>query len=306
MAVRKLFLSVGAMKAGTTFLFNVFSRHPELYFTPEKELHFFAQTGGLSADLRTPLVTSALGNLKARVFGPGDILSPEFRRHRLSMVMHNRFAKLQDADRLREIVRWYADRYLTNPIDDAWFDRVFEAAGDRYASDFSNYHALLGRDGWKHVKSLADEVKVIYTLRHPVSRLWSHVKFHYIQSGRRAALDSFDLAEMQDILREGAISCHARYGDIVESLMENLQDDQLKVIVFEDFMDDFIAGARQVETFLGIGEHHYRGVNPDRKANATEEIAIAEPIRALIVEAVTPQLEKLRRLGIDLPQSYWK
>ena len=36
-----LFLSAGAMKAGTTWLYRVLERHPELYFTPEKEIHYF-------------------------------------------------------------------------------------------------------------------------------------------------------------------------------------------------------------------------------------------------------------------------
>lgn len=34
-----LFLSIGAMKAGTTWLYAVLERHPALHFTPEKELH---------------------------------------------------------------------------------------------------------------------------------------------------------------------------------------------------------------------------------------------------------------------------
>ena len=38
---RNLFLSVGAMKAGTTWLYAVLERHPELYFCPEKEVHYF-------------------------------------------------------------------------------------------------------------------------------------------------------------------------------------------------------------------------------------------------------------------------
>jgi hypothetical protein len=36
-----LFLSIGAMKAGTTWLYAVLERHPALHFTPEKELHYF-------------------------------------------------------------------------------------------------------------------------------------------------------------------------------------------------------------------------------------------------------------------------
>jgi len=40
--INNLFLSVGAMKAGTTWLYKQLQYHPEIYFTPEKEIHYFA------------------------------------------------------------------------------------------------------------------------------------------------------------------------------------------------------------------------------------------------------------------------
>ena len=102
MPVENLFLSVGAMKAGTTFLFNALSRHPELYFTPEKELHYFAHTQKLSRPLQLPL-RPQLG-LGGRGLRPGDVLTHDFRRHRLAAVMHNRFSKIKDADVLRDML----------------------------------------------------------------------------------------------------------------------------------------------------------------------------------------------------------
>jgi hypothetical protein len=306
MPVQRLFLSVGAMKAATTFVFNVLTRHPGIYFTPEKELHYFAQNCGLSPELCQPLLRTPDPESLRIPFSPGDILSNEFRRHRLSMVMHNRYSRLTDAEAVREIVRWYADRYMTNPINDDWFDRVFAKAGDRYAADFSNYHALLGENGWRHAKEMCGELKVIYFLRHPVERLWSHIKFHHIQSGERSVLDNFTSDMLDDILGFGAISAHARYGDIVESLQANLTPQQLKVMAFETIRGDFFGGMGEIESFLGIASHSYAGVDPARKANSTEEIAIPADLRNRIADAVRPQLEKLTRLGVALPESYWQ
>ena len=39
--INRLFLGAGAMKAGTTWLYDLLNRHPQIYFTPEKELHYF-------------------------------------------------------------------------------------------------------------------------------------------------------------------------------------------------------------------------------------------------------------------------
>jgi hypothetical protein len=292
MPVKKLFLSVGAMKAGTTFLFNIFNSHPDLYFTPEKELHFFAHMNGLSDELHQAIVPKTL---PLPALG-GSILTPAFRRHRLSMVLHNRFAKLKDADRLREIVLWYADKYLADPIDDAWFDRAFEAAGDRYAADFSNYHALLPSTGWDHVRRMANELKVIYVVREPVARLWSHIKFHLIQAGQRDKLLALDTPELERILETGPISSHGRYGDIVAHLQRNLKPDQLKIVVFEDFIEKFPESAREVEIFLGIRAHDYSNFSASRKANATENLAIPPEMEARLKEVTRPQVRKLREL----------
>ena len=40
-AYPNLFLSIGAMKAGTTWLYAVLARHPALHFAMEKEIHYF-------------------------------------------------------------------------------------------------------------------------------------------------------------------------------------------------------------------------------------------------------------------------
>ena len=40
--MERLFLSIGAMKAGTTWLYSILERHPDIHFTPEKEIHFLA------------------------------------------------------------------------------------------------------------------------------------------------------------------------------------------------------------------------------------------------------------------------
>ncbi len=306
MPVKKLFLSVGAMKAATTFLYATLARHPGLYFTPEKELHYFAQADGLSKELRMPLTSRGLGLLKSRGSVKGEILSDDFRRHRLSMVMHNRYAKVQDADQLRDIVRWYADRYMANPINDDWFDRVFAAAGYRYACEFSNYHALLGANGWSHVRSVCDELRVIYTLRHPVSRMWSHIKFDFIQSGRRNELNDFGLPQLEKVLADVALSPHARYGDIVESMQKNLDSNQMKIIVFENFSRAHLQGLADIEQFLGIQPFDYSKVNIARKANSTENIPLRSDIAKRIMQVCLPQINKLKELGINLPENYWE
>lgn len=305
MPVNKLFLSVGSMKAGTTFLYNVFSKHPELYFTPEKELHFFAHANGLARKLQRPLSVNLINRLSSSINRKGSILSSDFRRHRLSMVMHNRFSKLNDAERLREIVKWYADKYLSSPVDDSWFERAFSETGEQYACDFSNYNALLPSSGWDHVKRMCSKLRVIYVLREPVSRLWSHIKFDLIQSGRKHELDDFGLDKLEEMLCATGISCHSRYGDIVQHLQKNLSTEQLKVIPFENFIEDFNASVREIEDFLEIEHFQYKHVDTSKKSNPSMDLKLPPELQERLSEVVRPEIRKLERLGIQLPENYY-
>ena len=283
MAVKKLFLSVGAMKAGTTFLFNALSRHPDIYFTPEKELHYFAHTQGLDGKLQQPLRPRA--DVIPVFVEPGRILTQNFRRHRLSAVMHNRFSKLQDANRLREIVKWYADRYLTDPVNEAWFDRVYADAGNRWAADFSNYNALLGDAGWRAVRRHAEELRVLYVMRDPVERLWSHLKFELLPAGRRDALVNGDMEAVETFLAS-ASSAHARYDRIIESLKCNLAPEELFIVKLEDVLADINGQLNRLAAFMGIRQIDYSGVDPTRKANKTEEIEIPQSVKSRLSDSL--------------------
>jgi hypothetical protein len=44
--IEKLFLSVGAMKAGTTWLYDKLKQHPDIHFSPQKEVHFLSHYYG--------------------------------------------------------------------------------------------------------------------------------------------------------------------------------------------------------------------------------------------------------------------
>lgn len=304
MPVDRLFLSVGAIKAGTTFLYLVFRQHPEIYFTPEKEVHFFAHTNGFDRRLHRPIIPSRRDLVRRAAIRRGTILSNDFRRHRLSQVLRYRYERVMDAAALRRNLQWYADRYLVNPVDDAWFERIYEDASDRYAADFSNYHALLPTAGWNHVKRMTRDLRVLYVLRDPIERLWSHIKFELIQSGRRERLDSLGVEDLNSILRASHVSAHARFGDVVEHLRRNLDERQLLIVTLEDFVGDFPRSAKEIERFLGVEEHRYQ-IDPSRKRNPTEPIPIPPNVHARLREVTHPQIEKLQRLGVHLPQGYF-
>jgi hypothetical protein len=305
MAIRKIFLSVGAMKAGTTFLYSALKDHPDLHFTPEKELHFFAEFGGLQGRLNKPLIPNLKDQLRRTFSDKREFLSKEFRIQRMRTVLKNRYRNVDKADKIYDAMLWYTEKYLSDPIDEKWYMSAYEGLGDRYACDFSNYNALLDDNSWSYIKSLADELKVIYILRHPVERLWSHIKFHYVQSGRADELHNLSQKDVRALLKNADMSSHARYGHIVESLQKNLSESQLKIVCFEELVSQFQQSMFSLETFLDIEHLSYKKIDPNRRINAGNEMQIPPYISQEIRKAVRPELEKLTSLKIDFPAGYF-
>lgn len=305
---KNIFLSIGAMKAGTTLLYSILKQHPDIYCLPEKELHFFAHIYGLDGRLLRPLESRAHCGFNIPRPGAalkGKILTQDFRRHRLASVMRGQYSAMSDANELREITCWYAERYLTDPIDWEWFERIFVNAGHRYCADFSNYGALLGKRAWREIKQAAKgRLKVLYIMRHPAERLWSHYKFHQLHAGNTFTPEAFNAAQVDKLAKDKYISAHSRYGDIIQDLTVHLNENNLKIIFFEDLLRSPGATLRSIETFLGVPAHSY-SLDLTKKINASSPILLNPSARERMHHYMHPQLHKMEALGINVPGEYF-
>lgn len=223
------------MKAGTTWLYALLSRHPALHFTPEKEIHYFYHRY-VNA---TPLSTARrLREARARYLLKFD---PE----------------KANIDQIRRNLRWVS-AYLDSPVDDFWYRTLFQLQGpQRYACDFSNLNAHVPAEVWPRIAEKCDTLKVLYTMRDPVKRLWSHTKFHLQFSGQLEKLDTWGPKDYAGLLRQSHVWENAEYGAILRNLKAGLPEDSLKVIFYEDIHADQRKALAGIEDFLGIAHHSY-------------------------------------------------
>lgn len=276
-----LFIGAGAMKAGTTWLYSVFDRHPEIYFSFEKEIHYFY------AAYVNPEVLSnktRLKNVQDKYlhFDP-DRIRPQGLRDRL---------------------HWTAN-YLDSPVDDIWYRNLFALrTRQTYAADFSNLYALLPESGWRRVLDRVERLRVLYTMRDPVSRLWSHVKFHLRVTGKEALLDSWTPEEAEAFFRQPFIWDNAEYGRAVARMQAALPTDALKIAWHEDIHDDEIKFLRSVESFLGIASFDYPDTLLKQRVNATPRTPIADWFRDILARDVERIREELVSLGLTPPASW--
>ena len=248
-----LLLSVGAMKAGTTWLYSVLARHPALHFAMEKEIHYFYH----------------------RYVNP-ELLSEAYRLREA----RNRYLFRFDPDKanidaVKANLHWVSN-YLSRPVDDFWYRNLFQLRDHQlYACDFSNLNAQLPQEAWPQIAARCDRLRVLFTMRDPVKRLWSHTKFHLQITGQLDRLDHWGPEEFDEFVRRPHIWVNAEYGRILRNLRSGLAPEMLKVLFYEDIHADQRGALKAIEQFLGVPPFDYPQAVLDRRM--TESVRLQMP-----------------------------
>ena len=277
-----LFLGVGAMKAGTTWLYALLSRHPELHFTPEKEIHYFYHRYVDNKQLKPVRRLREARNRYLLRFDPDKA----------------------NISRVRRNLRWIS-AYLDSPVDDFWYRNLFLMQdGQRYVCDFSNLNTLLPVEVWPKISAKCDTLRVLYAMRDPVRRLWSHTKFHLHVSGEAECLHTWKRRDYERFLRQPHIWEHAEYGSVLRRLKAGIGADDLKVMFYEDIHADRRAALAEIEEFLGVAHHSY----PETLLDQRFTKSVTHEMPDFFSDILAPDVERIRAEvqaeGFALPESW--
>lgn len=263
-----LFLSVGAMKAGTTWLYAMLERHPELLFCPEKEIHYFHHR---YVDPTRLGEQRRLSNARERYLLRFD---PE----------------TANIDRVRQNLHWVS-AYLSEPVDDHWYRNLFQMRRQhRFACDFSNLSAHLPADVWPRIESSCDRLRVLYTMRDPLKRLWSHTKFHLQVTGQLHLLDTWGPRDFEAFVRKPFIWDNAEYGRTLRNLAQGLSPGTWRAIFYEDIHADQSAMLRRIEDFLGVSHHVY----PDALLSRRYTESVRHPMPDFFADLFATDIARIR------------
>ncbi len=279
--IDRLFIGAGAMKAGTTWLYQVLDQHPDIFFSLEKEIHYFYAVHVNPA-----------------------VLSEEARLRNVRDKYLRIDPKMSRAGAVRQRLHW-ASNYLDGPIDDIWYRNLFVfRQNERFAADFSNLYALLPAPAWRKIANSVAELRVLYTMRHPVKRLWSHMKFHLEVTGRSEVLDRWGPADYRSFLKKPFIWENAEYGAALRNMQSGVPDGSFKAVFHEDIHTDERAFLHGLEDFLGLDHFHYPNAVVDRKVNATRQRHMPEFFASLLEEDVARITNEVKAAGYTPPDSW--
>jgi len=269
--LRKLYLNAGQMKAGTSFLYTILNGHKQIFFSEEKEIHYLSERYGrfqmLSDDMRLRKAKSLLGIA----------------------------AKLdRSIGAYHKVVQW-ADNFLRPTDTEGWYEDIFDGhREDQWCGDFSNLTCTIPEEGLKEVGTVADDIRVTYCLRDPVSRAISHTKFHLRFAGLQDDLTNIGNDDLRNLIFSDNIFPQSQSEDHITALYNVFGRERFRIVLCESLWNDPRSVLDPICEFLDISKMD--GPVANEPVNVGPPSTLSEEVKIMFDEVFAPLRERERTL----------
>lgn len=203
-------------------------------------------------------------------------------------------------------LHWWAD------LD--WYLEHFTSAGTRLKGEASPSYALLPVEQIRRIKSLVPRLKLVFLMREPIARAWSHARHHYRYRETNFAnrTGTIDDVTPEDWLDDFQHDCNVASGDYLGQLRRWLTvfpREQLFVTFFEDIQHRPEQLLRDLFAFLGVEARLDLAAFP-----ITERILpgidkqlspqLEERLQRLWHQRTTQLVDEMQRWGMSVPSEW--
>lgn len=272
-----ILICAGATKAGTTWAHDQLAAHPDVFLRTIKEYHYFNSDQPQHWEKKIQETAAEIDHLVAK----GDGLGP------------------QQQQRLEDLRSWLpiCQRRAIEPQVFADYLRA-SAPKARLVGDFTPAYAIMQGKSLRAILEMG-AVKVLYLMRDPLARLWSHVRM----SAQRAAPDAFEgaCADLLQKTMQGGQDGIVRRGDYAANLprLQRIFGDNLLVMFTEDLLTK--AGFDRLLAFLGLAP---AAADMTRRVHEGRDLPMPAALRAAALRFLRPQYEFVAERFADLPQAW--
>lgn len=227
------FLIIGAQKAGTTWLYQNLRDHPQLYFPPEKELHYF--------DLPPIMPFRYLAHLPVSSV-----------RHWCKDRMLRDQKKVDDG--IIEQV-WF-DFYYKKTRTHQWYHKAFEHRQlHQLAGEATPRYAIMGTLRIRRIKRMLPNLKLIYLLRDPLERVWSDIAMYHRPNFGSSDQINISSTQLCNALTHPQRLAASRYYQNLQRWLKVFDQERIFVGYREEISESPQALLEKICRFLGVGIH---------------------------------------------------
>ncbi|MGK7943273.1 MAG: sulfotransferase [Microcystaceae cyanobacterium] len=263
------FLGIGAQKAGTTWLYKKLVKHPQIWMTPAKEIHFFDRVPSCSPSPFT------------RLFDPRKAPSKVHFSEIKSAVRHGNLEKIS----------WYC-KFLFGYYDENWYVDLFSTAKfHQIAGEITPAYSTLEKEDVARISAINPDVKLIFMLRNPIDRTWSQVRFR----NRKLSQKLISANEIISYIKGKSVTLRSDYERTLDNYLAYFDSSQILVGFYDAIIDNQSALLSSITDFLGISPLEERVLNKNIYPNVSPSQSIPKEVKDYLVETYTPSIERLAK-----------
>jgi hypothetical protein len=274
-------ICVGAMKSATSWVYARLCEIPQVTVSPLKEVQFFNARFPKNSILDPDIL--AMRRLAYHIGQPGDAV---------------------ENLRLRPAFQASLDRARMIYDDNAYLDHFARLARPetRVLADLTPAYAAIGADGFSYMRDLLASqdvsAKILFILRDPVDRLWSHLHF------LRQLYPEFDPSrDWEKALGNPATLARSDYKGTIEALDNVFPHEDILLFFYETMFD---TGFADLCARLNLAPPAFTGRRRENKTDG--KLDLPDDLARTFHTLLAPQYEFCRsRIGSSLPAAWrWK
>lgn len=268
---RVLFIGLGAMKAGTTWISDYLRGHPQVFHSEIKEINFWNKLD------HNPLIK----------------YGTKFRMYRMKEILLKKNASYPPTLRQWETLQTLAEiDNLETTIDyQEYFAR--RIGNETHFGEVCPQYSLMPSRTYQRIAALGYETRFLFFMRDPTDRVASNLQHHL----RRNRLDVDQLIE--NLTEDDIRYQRSDYSLTLEAYRKSGVNIPLKTFIYEDMFNE--NSLREICDFLGIWQGPAKF---DKRSNASSGVKITAAQKQRIREKLDPLYVKLADFLDEKPPSW--
>lgn len=200
-------------------------------------------------------------------------------------------------------VNWYL-KYVNGPVNDDWYRGLHSAAKDEdWCVDFSASNGLVNDAGFAAMAGFAETTKAILILRHPLDRLWSHVRLVAEKSGQVAEagpVTKWKKAKVKQFVEDRHLLDRSLYGPVVKGTLTHFAPENRMIVNYEDIAVNPRGIVEEISQFLGTKAKPKALAKLEPREGAVKGARTEHPALAQFAAPCLTQLREVSALGVDI------
>lgn len=216
---------------------------------------------------------------------PSHLASDSILERFTSQERHNRrFRKKFVFEMAKSIVRLspsefaWKSRYFLESCSIEWYESLFAAGGSKLKGEITPAYAILSREDVALISEVFSSLKILFLIRNPIHRAWSHVRYDYTNGKISNLRDFQEVKNLIDSPFQERRSDYLRTYDVWTSYFGR---ENVLVRFYEQIKEEPHDLLSDVGSFLGLSNVSslYRPKKSQQKVNTSTKAEIPENVK---------------------------